>query len=359
MNDPEVFMNLDQIWHESIHNCKKSISDCMKQTALDVIELQASIRIIGADLCFICNNDFIEKLIVEYVPSIYLEITSLIGNNRLGIKILLSDEFQFLLQSASYEDRFFRENIRPDKTFDNYISDPRNNQLFELALKIAQNPGAKGYNPFFVYGQSGIGKTHLVLAIANRIKLTRPELTVRYTRGEEFIRLFVEYMTKSEFQDTTLSIESYTSHNDVLIIDDIQAISKDKKSLGTFIEIIAPYIELPKKQLIVTSTDFPRTLLKLASKRSSVLFSGVCGEMVPPSVGMLLSITRSKCEELDIQLDREVVEYIANNVSSNVRYIEGAIKTLKQHVENNHNHITRDEAVYLLSDIVNCSKQPI
>lgn len=341
-------MEFKEIWHESIQACKQSISDQLKQASLDLFEQQASIQIIGADLCFICNNDFIKKLIFDFVPSLYFEITRLLDNNKLGIKLLLLDELQSTKKDSHTNPWKSVENINPEKTFENYIVDPNNEQIYELAQKIAQNPGAKENNPFFLFGQSGIGKTHLLWAIANRIIVTRPELSVKYIRGEDFIRLFVEYMTKSKFQESHLSPEDFSSDNDVLIIDDIQSISKGEKSIEAFIEIIANYIELPKKQLIVASTDFSRDFMKLASKRSSILDSGVYVELYSPSVETLLSITQCKCKELDIQLEQGVVEYIANNVGSNVRYIEGAIKTLKQYIEINGKQIPQNEVVELL-----------
>lgn len=349
-------MNYVQVWQKAIQECKQSISDPLKQAALDLIEQQASIQIIGADLFFICNNDFIKKLIFYFVPSLYFEITRLLDNNNLGIKLLLLDEIQSKKKNSHTNPWKSVDNINPEKTFENYIVDPNNEQIYELARKIAQNPGAKENNPFFLYGQSGIGKTHLLWAIANRIRVNRPELSLRYIRGEDFIRLFVEYMTKSKFQESPLSIEDFTSHIDVLIIDDIQSISKREKSIETFIELIAPYIELPKKQLIVASTEFSLHFMKLASKRSSGLDSAVFEELYPPSASTLVTITRCKCKEFDIQLDQGVVEYIANNVSSNVRYIEGAIKTLKPHIEINGKQITQDDAHSMLSKIIDTGK---
>jgi len=342
-------MNYVQVWKKAIYECKQSIRDPLKQASLDLIEQQASIQIIGADLSFICNNDFIKNLIFDFVPSLYFEIIRQLDNNKLGIKLLLLDEYKFTQKNSHKNPRKCVDNINPEKTFENYLVDPNNEHIYELAQKIAQNPGAKDYNPFFLYGRSGIGKTHLLWAIANRIRVNRPELSVMYIRGEAFIRLFVEYITKSEIQKTLLSIEDFTSHIDVLIIDDIQSISKREKSIETFIEIIAPYIELPKKQLIVASTDFSRTFVKLASKRFSIPDFVERGELYPPSAGTLLSIIRCKCEELDIQLEHGVIEYIANNVSSNVRYIEGAIKTLKQYIEINGKQIQQDVAIELFS----------
>ncbi|WP_031492916.1 DnaA ATPase domain-containing protein [Succinivibrio dextrinosolvens] len=349
-------MNYVQVWKKTIQECKQSISDPLKQASLDLIEQQASIQIIGAALCFICNNDFIKNLIFDFVPSLYFEIIRQLDNNKLGIKLLLLDEYKFTQKNSHKNPRKCVDNINPEKTFENYLVDPNNEHIYELAQKIAQNPGAKDYNPFFLYGRSGIGKTHLLWAIANRIRVNRPELSVMYIRGEAFIRLFVEYITKSEIQKTPLSIEDFTSNIDVLIIDDIQSISKGEKSIETFIEIISNYIELPKKQLFVASTEFSRHFMKLASKRSSVLDSAVFEALYPPSASTLMTITRCKCKELDIQLDQSVVEYIANNVSSNVRYIEGAIKTLKPHIEINGKLITQDDAHSLLSKIIDRGK---
>lgn len=251
-------MNLTQVWHKSVRKCKLSIRSPLKKSALDVIKLHASIQIIGSDFCFICRNDFIKELIFEYVPSLYLDITKLLGNNRLGIKVLLTDEFHFSQLSSNSNTYLSTDNIRQDKNFDNFISDSKNIKLFEIAQEIAQNPGVDEFNPFFIQGPPRTGRTHILWAIANRIKATKPNLSVMYIHGEKLIRLHAEYIFKSESLKTTQIFEEYILKNDVLIIDDIQCLYKADGDKEMLFKIMHSYIGKTKKQLIVASTEDPR-----------------------------------------------------------------------------------------------------
>lgn len=394
-------MDLVQIWHDAIQSCKQSINDPEKQAIYGLIEFQASIQIIGSDLCFICNNDFMMKLMSEYSPSLYMEISRLLGNNSLGLKLILASELLNSLNTNSAQPANYgyqgepnnqsvngfnpnptqiisqqngnlstpvqqpvpahplgrADNINPDKTFENYVTDPENSLVYAIAQKIAQNPGSESYNPFYVYGGSGLGKTHLLWAIANRIRATKPEISVVYIRAEEFIRKFVESMSKTGHVDEQVKFQDSFTQHDVFIMDDIQSLTKGEKSRDTFFEIIANYLDKPGSQLILASDVAPGNLKNFHPRLVSRFGSGVCREIYPPSAETRAAITLRKCKELDIQLEHDVVDYIANNIRSSVREIEGAIKTLKQHIEITGKQITCDDAVKLLSNLVNIDRQ--
>lgn len=391
-------MDLVQIWHDAIQNLKQSINDPQKQAIYGLIEFQSSIQIIGSDLCFICNNDFMMKLMSEFSPSLYMEISRLLGNNSLGLKLLLASELQNTqninnqpsnfgfqnepnnhinngfnqnqnqiipqqnnaqapIQVAPNHNMVRADNINPEKTFENYVTDPENKLVYAIAQKIAQNPGSESYNPFYVYGGSGLGKTHLLWAIANRIRATKPEISVVYIRAEEFIRKFVESMSKTGFVDQQVKFQDSFTQHDVFIMDDIQSLTKGEKSRDTFFEIIANYLDKPGSQLILASDVAPGNLKNFHPRLVSRFGSGVCREIYPPSAETRAAITLRKCKELNIELEHDVVDYIANNIRSSVREIEGAIKTLKQHIEITGKQISCDDAVKLLSNLVNIERQ--
>ena len=345
-------MDLEQVWHEAIQRCKQQINDPLKKAALDVIELQTSINITCSDLCFICNNDFVKKLIFEYVPALYMEIARITDNTNLGIKLLLSGEFQHSRMTENSNPSRNTDNINPDKTFENYVTDPENANIYEIAQKIAENPGDEDYNPLFLYGSTGLGKTHLAMAIANRIKKNRPELSVLYIRAEEFIRLFVESMAKSSYVDNQVSFEDSILQHDVFIIDDLQTLTKGERSRETFFKIIDNYLDEPGKQLIMTSSKPVGSFKNIPPRIISELGSGVCTEILPPSYENRVAITWQKCKEQKLKLDLPVVDYIAQKIRYNVRAIEGAVKTLKTQSEVTANRITYNDAVKLLSDLV-------
>lgn len=345
-------MDLEQVWHEAIQRCKQQINDPLKKAALDVIELQTSINITCSDLFFICNNDFVKKLIFEYVPALFMEITRIIDNTNLGIKLLLESDLQHSQKTDNSNLKINTDNTNPEKTFENYICEPRNTQCCEIAQKIAENPGDEDYNPLFLYGATGLGKTHLAMAIANRIKKNRPELSVLYIRAEEFIRLFVESMAKSSYVDNQVSFEDSILQHDVFVIDDLQTLTKGERSRETFFKIIDNYLDEPGKQLIMTSSKPVGSFKNIPPRIISELGSGVCTEILPPSYENRVAITWQKCKEQKLKLDQPVVDYIAQKIRYNVRSIEGAVKTLKTLSEVTANRITYNDAVKLLSDLV-------
>lgn len=293
-------MDLEQVWHEAIQSCKQQINDPLKKAALDVIELQTSINITCSDLFFICNNDFVKKLIVEYVPALYMEIARITDNTNLGIKLLLESDLQHSQKTDNSNLKINTDNTNPEKTFENYICEPRNTQCCEIAQKIAENPGDEDYNPLFLYGATGLGKTHLAMAIANRIKKNRPELSVLYIRAEEFIRLFVESMAKSSYVDNQVSFEDSILQHDVFVIDDLQTLTKGERSRETFFKIIDNYLDEPGKQLIMTSSKPVGSFKNIPPRIISELGSGVCTEILPPSYENRVAITWQKCKEQNL-----------------------------------------------------------
>lgn len=249
--------------------------------------------------------------------------------------------------------------INKNKTFDNYVTDPKNTMLVAAAVSVALNPGTSNYNPFYIFGGSGLGKTHLLFAIANRIKETRPDFSLIYTRAEEFIRHYVESMANPKnlrIDDQQVHFQDlYTEHN-VFIVDDIQNFIKAANARETFFDIIAEFLDRPNRQLILASDVPPGNLKDFSTRLTSRFGSGVCCEVVPPSVETRQAITLTKCKELNVHLSDEIINYIATHIRSNVREIEGAIKTLNTHISA-YGNISYEDAVKNLANLVNASNQ--
>ena len=253
-----------------------------------------------------------------------------------------------------------RSQINPNKTFDNYVIDPENKTLYVTAMTVAANPCSSSYNPLYIYGASGLGKTHLLFAIANHIRKEHPKVSVIYSRAEEFIRHYVESIAsikKSPFADQQVHFQDLYTEHDVFIVDDIQNFIRGPQARNAFFDIIAEFIDKPNRQLILAS-DVPPGDLKGFNPRLTTRFgSGVCCEVVPPGVETRTAITISKCKEMGINLSEEIINYIAQNVRSNVRELEGAIKTLNSHMRSSGVSLTVDDAKKILTNLVNASNQ--
>ncbi len=251
--------------------------------------------------------------------------------------------------------------IRPEKTFENYVTDPENVLIYNIAQKVAAEPCQSNTNPFYIYGGSGLGKTHLLFAIANRLKVLHPEVSVVYLRAEDFMDHYIQAMSESRqkknnyeqvhFQDI------YTQHN-VFIVDDIQVLVRSPGSSNAFFTIISDFLDRPDRQLILASDVAPGNLKGFNARLTSRFGSGICREIIPPSGDTRKAITLAKCREFHVSLPDSVVDYIAAHIRTNVREIEGAIKTLNSYVMS-YGTITYDQAVKSLDSIVNTLNQTL
>ena len=251
--------------------------------------------------------------------------------------------------------------INPNKTFENYVTDPDNQMLVATAMSVAANPCNNNFNPFYIYGGSGLGKTHLLFAIANRIRAEHPNVSLIYIRAEEFIRHYVESTAKigSKARGTdgeSVHFQDLYTNNNVFIVDDIQNFIKGPKSRDAFFEIIADFIDRPNRQLILASDVAPGNLKGFSARLTSRFGSGVCCEVIPPSVETRKAIILKKCNEMGIDFGDHISNYIATHIRSNVREIEGAIKTLYTQY-NLANKLTYEDAVRILANLVNASNQ--
>lgn len=249
------------------------------------------------------------------------------------------------------------DNVNPDMTFENYVTDPVNQVVYAIAQRIASDPGSDSYNPFYIYGGSGLGKTHLLWAIANRIRETRPDVSVKYIRAEEFIRKFVDAISRKNFAPQQVQFQDEFTKHDVFIMDDIQSLTKGDKARDAFFEIIADFLDRPGRQLILASDVGPGNLKNFNQRLITRFGSGLCNEIYPPNRETRAAITLAKCKELNITLPTAIVDYISVNIRSSVREIVGAIKTLKSQIDFKGSMISYDEAVKTLASSVNVYSQ--
>lgn len=215
-----------------------------------------------------------------------------------------------------------RLSFNPDYTFDNFIVGSSNSLAHSGALAVAEDPGKK-YNPLFLYGNSGLGKTHLMYAIANKVLEKNPNLRVIYVKGEEFMNQLIEALrekTNSEFR------EKYRKA-DMLLIDDIQFIAgKESTQLEFFHTFDALYED--HKQIIITSDKPPREMVTLEERIRSRFESGLVVDIQPPDFELRLAILQNKADQNNLVIPTDVLTYLAERLQSNIRQIEGVIKKL-------------------------------
>ncbi len=213
--------------------------------------------------------------------------------------------------------------LNPNYSFGNFIEGDCNRLTRSVGLSVALDPGNTAFNPMFIFGNSGLGKTHLAHAIGLEAKQHNPHLNVLYVSASRFQAQFQTAATKGELNDFI----HFYQMIDVLIIDDIQELSGKTKTQNTFFNIFNS-LHLTNKQLIITSDKSPVELQDIEQRLITRFKWGFTTQLQQPDYQTKLKIIRSKAEKLNIDLAEDVVEYIAENITSNVREIEGALVAL-------------------------------
>ncbi|GHU80474.1 chromosomal replication initiator protein DnaA [Clostridia bacterium] len=211
--------------------------------------------------------------------------------------------------------------LSPRYTFENFVIGTNNDLAVGTAKAIVDSPGNKKYNPFFLYGPSGIGKTHLIQAIGNELLARDPKIKVLYTTIEQFYHGFVEAMRKKTgFSDKYRKL-------DVLIIDDIQFIAGKVQSQEEFFHTFNELC-LHDKQVIVSSDRLPSHIATLEDRMVNRLMSGRPVDMQLPDFETRCAILKSKAEFEGAIIENEDVEFLANNIRTNIRELEGKFNNL-------------------------------
>jgi chromosomal replication initiator protein len=221
----------------------------------------------------------------------------------------------------------FQSNLYPKHTFASFVKGESNELAVAAAFAITNNPG-KTYNPFFVYGGVGLGKTHLIQAIGNEIVKKFPEKKVYYTTAPDFTTQFTTNIAKDriDFSNSagTKKLDSFYKSLDVLIIDDIQNLSGKEKTQDFMYQIFNTLFN--EKKHIIFSSDKPINQIKGIEERLISRFQwGITVDIQPPNWEMRVAIIQRKLEESNISAPEEVIHYIATNVKDSIRTVEGCI----------------------------------
>jgi chromosomal replication initiator protein len=213
-------------------------------------------------------------------------------------------------------------NLNPKYTFSNFIVGPFNELAQAAAWAISENPGTM-YNPFFIYGGVGLGKTHLVQAIGNKIISTFPEKKIRYATTERFT---TEVINSIRNQSIEKLKENYRKF-DVLIIDDIQFLAGKEKTQEEFFHLFNALYE-GNKQIIISSDRPPQAISALEERLRSRFEGGMIADVGSPDLESRIAILKQKVQEKNLNIDNDVLEYIAQNVQNNIRQLEGTLNRL-------------------------------
>jgi chromosomal replication initiator protein len=240
----------------------------------------------------------------------------------------------------------FESNLNPRYTFDNFIKGEGNQLARAAAGAISDNPGGTSFNPLFLYGGVGLGKTHLIQAIGNQIFKNFPEKKVIYLSSDIFTVEFVESIQTNKVNE----FSNFYRSMDVLIIDDIQFLIGKEKTQDLFFHIFNT-LHQSRKQIILSSDKPPKDLKGLDERLISRFQWGLTADIQPPELETRIAILKRKAETYGMLVSNEILEYIATNITSNIRELEGCLIKLLACVSLNSNEITYELAKKTVKEI--------
>lgn len=215
------------------------------------------------------------------------------------------------------------KNAEDEYTFKQFIVGSSNKFAHAAATAVANNPG-RSYNPLFIYGQSGLGKTHLLYAIASAVSGTYPNDRIIYIKGEDFTNELINSIQTARVQEFR---DKYRS-SDVLLVDDVQFIAGKDSTQEEFFHTFNTLYE-SKKQIVLTSDRPPKEINLLEDRLKTRFEWGLIADIQPPDYETRIAIIRLKAESLGIELSSEINDYIATTITANVRQLEGTVKKIK------------------------------
>lgn len=213
--------------------------------------------------------------------------------------------------------------LNENYSFENLVRGKSNDFAYACARRIAKEPG-KEYNPLFIYGASGLGKTHLMQAIGNEILKTKPEKKVRYMLVQQYTNKWIDAIKKGKADDFKKDYQDV----DVLLIDDVQFFPAKGSTQEEFFYLFN-HLRENQKQIILTSDDVPKNLKDLDDRLKTRFSEGLTVLVNPPDFEMRVAILNKKAEQMKIRLDQQSAFYVAQHLYTNVRDLEGALNNIK------------------------------
>lgn len=238
-------------------------------------------------------------------------------------------------------------------TFDNLVVGKANDLARAAAMRVAENPGSD-YNPLFIYGGAGLGKTHLIHAIGNRILADRPDKVLRYVHAEDYYQDVVRAYQQKSFD----VFKRYYRSVDVLLIDDVQFLNGKNRTQEEFFYAFNALMEA-KKQIIITCDTYPKDITGLEDRLITRFDWGLTVQIEPPEMEMRVAILEKKAEAEGVRLDKEVAFFIAKHLKSNVRELEGALKKVLAYSQFHGRAIGLDMAKEALKDVIGAYNRQI
>ncbi|MFK7909043.1 MAG: chromosomal replication initiator protein DnaA [Akkermansiaceae bacterium] len=255
-------------------------------------------------------------------------------------------EPQRVNDDGSVRQKLKKAGLNPQFNFDRFVVG-QNNEFAQAACMAVANAAQAVYNPLFIHGSSGLGKTHLMQAIGQKLMLGKPDVRVVYLTCEKFINEFIDTVRKGSLE----RFRRKYRRADILLIDDIQFLGGKERSQEEFFHTFNELLDL-QSQVVLTSDRPASEITNIEPRLISRFECGLTVELQPPGIETRLAILRRKMDEWDVQLNADILEMIAERIQSNVRRLEGALVRIATFASLGTEQVTVERAEYLLKDIL-------
>ncbi len=347
-------MKTDELFSKFLNEIQNQVSQNAYTIWFSKLELLSIVNnVLTIKVPMEIHKQMLTETYANVIDTIFFSMTGI----NYTFKYITEDEVETFIQPIVEEEILEKEiewntNLNPKFTFDSYIVGNSNRLAFVAARAVAEAPGTI-HNPLFIYGRSGLGKTHLMQAIGNYIK-DHSKLKVLYTTSNEFMTEFTGIATQNNLNYANEFKNKYRNV-DVLIIDDIQFLVGAERTQQEFFHTFNA-LHQANKQIIISSDKSPDDLKKIEERLRSRFMWGLPVDIYPPDFDLRCEIIRVKIKNTSIEnkLNVDVIEYIANSCVNDVRHIEGTINRLLAYTAMMvPDKITLDFAVEALKDYVN------
>ncbi len=319
---------------QSVNDIWDAICEDLKKTILDVafdcfLKDLKPVAVENGEFVLSINDKFMKEMIEKNYNNIIENSIKTVMGISIKPRIVVEEEEKILKAELESEGLTFEDFF----TFDNFIVGSTNRFAQAAAFAVAENPGLNSYNPLVIYGNSGVGKTHLLLAIKNHIKKNFPNKKMEYTRGEDFTNQLITALKDGSLGGGTIDDFRTKFRNvDVLLVDDIHFIAGKESTQEEFFNTFNTLYQ-GNKQIVVT-LDRPLKDIKTLDERiRSRLSSGLFADISSPDFETRVGIIQKKAEQSGIELDEQIVYYIAENITTNTRQLEGVVKKLQAYIQ--------------------------
>ena len=335
------------VWDNVLQQLKKDLSETTIATWFDELE---AVDIRGNTFILHCANDFKKG----YIESLFLK------NIKSVLHDIFSTDFEVeILDDLSFEE--FRGNVKKQSdrftsdefTFETFVVGPSNKLAYAASQAVANHP-AQNYNPLLIYGDSGLGKTHLIYAIANVIRKNNAHAKIAYVKGDDLTNELVDAIREGK----TAEMREKYRQADLLLVDDVQFIAGKKQTQEEFFHTFNNLYE-SGRQIVLTS-DRPPSEMTLLDDRLRTRFEwGLLVDVAPPDFETRLAIVKNKAALLGMELPDKISAYIAENVTANVRQLEGTINKIMAFKDLLGNEADEETVTRAMQDILKRSNEYI